>query len=301
MTTASSLTVAELVSLYRRHCTAEGVHGEAAKASCDAAFGKFVSAHGHKPVAECKPYLLTDFIAANPRWSSSATRRKQAAIIRAAFQWAWKEERIARNPFSNVRYAEAKRRAEMPDDALKSLMALASKRFEGVLRFLRLTGCRSGELCAATWADVDLGRGVWTIPKHKTLKQTGKPKMVALVAEAVELLRSIASAPGAVTDGPIFLNSRGEPWTPNSLHVHLVRLKGKCRLETTASIHGIRHRFAGAAIANGAPLKLVAAQLGHSSVTTTEKYYVDLSGAIDSIRDAAQLSMSRPAARPIPA
>lgn len=47
-----------------------------------------------------------------------------------------------------------------------------------------LTGCRSGEIVAARWRDVDLERGVWTIRETKN----GAPNDVMLCQQAIELL-----------------------------------------------------------------------------------------------------------------
>jgi integrase len=52
------------------------------------------------------------------------------------------------------------------------------------LRLVLLTGCRSGEVIAARWRDIDLERAVWTIRETKN----GEPHDVLLPQQAVELL-----------------------------------------------------------------------------------------------------------------
>ncbi len=47
-----------------------------------------------------------------------------------------------------------------------------------------LTGCRSGEIVAGRWRDVDLERGVWTMRETKN----GEPHDVMLCQQAIELL-----------------------------------------------------------------------------------------------------------------
>jgi hypothetical protein len=45
-------------------------------------------------------------------------------------------------------------------------------------------------------------------------------------------------------------------------------------------------------VANKAAIKLLSAQMGHSTVAVTERYYVDLGeGEIDAVRDAARLGL----------
>jgi integrase len=54
------------------------------------------------------------------------------------------------------------------------------------LKLVLLTGCRSGEVIAARWRDIDLERAVWTIRETKT--KNGEPHDVMLPQQAVELL-----------------------------------------------------------------------------------------------------------------
>jgi integrase/recombinase XerC len=69
-------------------------------------------------------------------------------------------------------------------------------------------------------------------------------------------------------------------------------MKKRGLVSTDASLHGLRHQFGTQAVANGAPIKLVAQALGHASVTTTERYYCSISGEVEAIRAAAQKAVS---------
>jgi integrase len=295
---SDSLTVNDVLMLYSRYAISEGIHGAAAKAERAFTFRLFRAACGHLTVAECKPYHLTDLIESHPQWKSVATRRKVASDIRAAFNWAYRQERIDRNLFANVRYGEAERRPELPDVCLDAINDVANKPTERVLRFIRLTAWRAAEVCNAVWADVDLERGIWSMPNHKSRKHTGRAKVVALVPEAVEILRATAGR----TDPhrPIFTITRGKPWTRGNLWQAITRLKERQGIEAPGALHTIRHRAASAMVVAGAPLALVAAQLGHANPTVTSKYYVHLENQMDAIRDAASLGVPRkaPATQP---
>lgn len=307
-----SLSVADILDAYARHCAAEGVHGDGARDERHYVFRLFRADYGHLPVNDCRPFHLTDFIESHPEWKSVSTRRQKAGAIKACFRWAADGERIDRHPFRAVRYGESERRPEMADDVLSRIQALANKPGERVLRFIRLTGCRASEVCRAIWADVDLERGIWKIPKHKGRRYTGRAKVVALVAEAVELLRSIAAAkastmaasPRSVGHMPalgmatneadrIFLNTRGKPWTRHSIWQTIHHVKRRAGITAPGSTHSIRHRAASAMVVAGAPISLVAAQLGHANPTITSKYYVHLENQIDAIRAAASLGVPR--------
>lgn len=292
-------TVRELISLYLQHSRLNSVHSPQALLEREYAFDLFTSAHdsqgrqlGDLAVSECKAFHLTDFIASHPSWRSSATRRSKAGMLRAAFQWALDEERINRNPFRKVQYAEGAPRPPMPDDALEEVLLIGNKRFERAVRFLRLTGCRLSELCQLTWQDVDLDGGQVVVQQHKTKNRTGKSKVLVIVPEAVALLQEIRRAQRGDSKH-VFLNTRNTPWNRRTLGQHLHRLKQTHGINTSASLHGLRHAFATQAIANGASLKLVSQALGHSSVAVTEKYYVQLAGEPEAVRQAAMLATSK--------
>lgn len=281
-----NLTVREVIRLYLTHSQVEGVHGPAARYDREKTLGWFVEALGDVEVSALRAYHLTDWIEAHPQWRSLSTRRLRAAAVKAVFRWAADQERIDRNPFRAVRYGESERRPELPDGAYGDLLRAANKCFELALRWLRLTGCRLGELCEATWADVDLVRGLWTIPRHKSRKRSGKSKIVVLIPEAMSLLHLIR--PGRA-EGVIFTNTRGRPWRKAILGQNLRRMKARLKLTTPATLHGIRHRMATAAIDAGAPILFVAEQLGHADVKITQRTYFHRSDATnEAMREALQ-------------
>lgn len=306
------MTVREVVERYLRYADAESVHCDEAREGRIHVFALFLIRYGECEVTEMKPFHLRDFIAEQPTWKSPGTRRGKAGCIKAAFGWAWREGRIDRHPFPGVHYEESERRPDMPDDVFEKLCLLANKSYERVLRFLRFTGCRIGELCQADWSQMDLERGVWTVEKHKTRKKTKKPKIVVLVDEAVALLKDIraaaavAAAPtepdgaklvlpiqACAANAPVFLNTQGQRWKTNTLGRQLAHMKERFGIDVRASLHGIRHRYCTTGVANGASAELIGAQIGHTDVRTTQKYYVDLQKEIEALKAAARLAVPR--------
>ena len=61
-----------------------------------------------------------------------------------------------------------------------------SRTVRDALALVLFTGCRSGEVVAALWRDIDLERAVWTIRETKN----GEPHAVMLPCQAVELLKA---------------------------------------------------------------------------------------------------------------
>lgn len=99
------------------------------------------------------------------------------------------------------------------------------------LEFAILTACRSGEVRGATWSEVDLSGGVWTIPAGRM--KAGKEHRVALSEEAIALLD------GLPHEGELlFPNRKGTALSDMTLTAVLKRMG---RSDTTA--HGFRSSF----------------------------------------------------------
>ena len=62
------------------------------------------------------------------------------------------------------------------------------------LEFLILTAVRSGDVCGATWAEIDLDSNTWTIPAGRI--KARKEHRVPLSAEALELLKALPRMAG---------------------------------------------------------------------------------------------------------
>lgn len=284
------LTVGELVDRYLRHARREGLHGPAAYRRAERTLRDFVKLHGPLAVVQLRPFNLTDFVDAHEKWKAPATRKQGAAVVKAVFGWAVEQGRISRNPFAAVTYDEGEPRREMTDDLFDQLCRRANKPFEHFLRMLRYTGCRQGELRLALWRDVDLDRGTWTIPIHKTRKQTKRPKVKVLTPEALDLLRTIGPGP---PDCPVLLNTRAKPWTASAVQDYLRYVKRRCGIREPVTLHSIRHQYATVALVNGAPQILVAELLGHANSRTVEKHYAHLAGQPEALLAAAKLAMPR--------
>lgn len=103
------------------------------------------------------------------------------------------------------------------------------------LEFLILTAARSGEVRGATWDEIDLDHGVWTIPAARM--KGVRPHRVPLSAPAPGILHAMAELRDG--SGLVFLGQKqGKPLSDMSLTAVLRRM---ARGELTA--HGFRSTF----------------------------------------------------------
>jgi integrase len=148
-----------------------------------------------------------------------------------------------------------------------------------VLIALQQTGARPSEVVSVTAADCDLANGLWVLDSHKT-DGGGKPRVVALTPQMVELCRDLAAR---YPVGPLFRNSRGNPYRPIAISNRVRELRIKLGI-TGVIPYGYRHTFATDALAAGVPDAQVAGLLGHASTKMLYKHYSHLTARVTVLR-----------------
>ncbi len=150
---------------------------------------------GHRPALEIKRRELQDEVMRPrmekaPRVATQMLSRLKCAYAHAIEQGRLPDEFIS--PTIGIKGAPQVRRKRVLTDAeLATFMKWLpgspySHNVRDALSLVLFTGCRSGEVVAALWRDIDLDRGVWTIRETKN----GEPHDVMLPHQAIELLKS---------------------------------------------------------------------------------------------------------------
>jgi integrase len=153
----------------------------------------FVSLFGTRPAMqltrrELQDELIRPTLIKHPRKATQLLSR-----IRCAYAHSLQQGRLPdlfNPPTLGIKGASQVRRKRALTDAelatfLKWLPhSQYSRLVRESMKLVLLTGCRSGEVIAARWRDIDLERGVWTIRETKN----GEPHDVMLPQQAVELL-----------------------------------------------------------------------------------------------------------------
>jgi integrase len=201
--------------------------------------------------------------------SRSSTANRVLAILRAALNHAHDEGRIAiadawRNvkPFKGV---DSARVQYLKADEPRRLINACQGDLRNLVTAALLTGCRYGELARLTVEDFHGGGG--TI--HVRLSKSGKPRHVALSDEGRRFFAGLClnKAPTA-----LLLTVRGHAWRKSDQQDPFEAARKAARLGPI-SFHGLRHTYASALVMKGVPLAVVAAQLGHTSISMIERHY----------------------------
>ena len=135
------------------------------------------------------------------------------------------------------------------------------------LALLTVTGARRNEVLLATWDNVDLGRGMLTVPRSKS----GRPRYIPLSPFAAAVLeRQLARR---ADDNPHVFPSTRRPKQPmEGLRGAWVRVKRAAGLPNDLRVHDLRHSFASALANAGTPLNEIGTVLGHTQLATTSRY-----------------------------
>lgn len=121
------------------------------------------------------------------------------ALLSAMFAWAVEKDLARENPAAGRRRPTAERKrgrfladAEIPRFWYGLDSPKISATIRRALRLLLLTGTRAGEVCGATWDELDLERGLWELPPART--KNGRRHVVPLAPAALAIIEEAREA-----------------------------------------------------------------------------------------------------------
>ena len=123
-------------------------------------------------------------------------------------------------------------------EALRGREAMAAR----ALGFLILTAARTSEVIKATWAEIDLENGLWTVPKERM--KGGEEHTVPLSAAAIAILRPLSEnrVSEFVFPGNITVKSKKKTGAPPLSLMAMEMLMRRMGIEN-ATVHGFRSGF----------------------------------------------------------
>jgi integrase/recombinase XerC len=199
---------------------------------------------------------------------------RRLATLRSFFRFLARRGGIKRNPAREVRAPRlgARLPSFLPKDESKELLdqwrepTEAARRDEALLEVLYATGLRVGECCGLDTVDIDRGQGTLRV-----MGKGGKERVVPIGEMAlVAVERYLADREEA--GGPLFRNLRGSRLSARSAH-RIVRARAAAAgIARRVTPHTLRHTFATHMLGEGADLRLVQELLGHSRLSTTQRY-----------------------------
>lgn len=236
--------------------------------------------------------------------STRSIRNIMKVVLKGIFDYAVSNGWIGENPVDRVTVPKIVSDDDMVFLSIREVELLADeaekigKPVDGLLvRWQAYTGCRIGESLALKVGDVDtdkrrarIGR-TWTDDGHGGsmlgTPKNGKARNIAIPRFLMPQIK--AQMNGMGDDDWLFRATRGgNVWT-NTWRTRIWNkvVKAAGMEDAGVTIHSLRHTYASFAIAQGADVKTLQMQLGHSSPSITLNTYTALwPERLDDVADA---------------
>ncbi|MDP1832644.1 MAG: tyrosine-type recombinase/integrase [Geothrix sp.] len=240
----------------------------------------FVERLGIRQICHAEVHHLFSFLASckAAKGNGLRTLHRKGTVIRAFARWTVTSGIVKRAPIADAEL-RTPQQAPLDIEPFSVYLNLAENCLEpdtrDALLLLLASGLRRGELLALRWKDCDLAAGLLDVrPQRPQAHQAEgwKPKSkrhraVGVPPWAVEILTRRLEKGGA---GP-FMTDAGKPiFDPSTLSHRFLRMARAKGL--TMRLHDLRHAHGTEALTLGATIREVQIQLGHASVSTTERY-----------------------------
>lgn len=183
-----------------------------------------------------------------------------------------------------------------PEQTGVFLDAATHYRLYALYHLMTFAGLRRGETCGLEWPDVDLDARELSLfiqivhityaeVEESDLKSEGSKDTIPIDAATTQVLRTwraqqreeqMAWGRDAwVQSGKVFTRENGEPLHPDHVSAEFQAIAFEAGLPPIR-LHDLRHGTATLMLAAGADMKLVQAQLRHSSITLTADVYTSV-------------------------
>ena len=225
--------------------------------------------------------------------SARSIRNIMKVVLKGIFDYAVSNGWIGENPVDRVTVPKIASDDDMVFLSVREVELLADeaekigKPVDGLLvRWQAYTGCRIGESLALKVGDVDADRRrarigrTWTDDGHGGsmlgTPKNGKARNIAIPRFLMPQIK--AQMDGMGDDDWLFRATRGgNVWT-NTWRTRIWNkaVKAAGMEDAGVTIHSLRHTYASFAIAQGADVKTLQMQLGHSSPSITLNTYTAL-------------------------
>lgn len=173
--------------------------------------------------------------------------------------------RMLRVPAGRDKLAE---RILSESDVHRMLNLEPDRRNRMILTLLYASGIRVSELCELHWRDLQPSGASGQVT---VLGKGSKTRSIPLPSSVWEHLA--ATRGDAEAGEPVFRSrKKGAALTPQGVLAVVRQAAKRAGIKGNVSPHWLRHAHASHALDRGAPIHLVQATLGHSSITTTGRY-----------------------------
>lgn len=242
----------------------------------------------HSGIALTQPVQLKEidnvvvrgFLAELFKKNSPASVARKLASLRSFFQYYVRKGHLNNNPAKDVASPKVPRRLPnflSVDEIFRLLegpkgIATLAVRDRAILELLYASGLRVSELVGLNLENIDFSQNM-----IRVIGKGNKERVVPIGSKAKETLQKFVDIRAELLDegvqtNAVFVNRRGGRLTPRSVERLIQKYIKICGISKKVTPHVIRHTFATHLLNAGADLRGIQELLGHSSLSTTQKY-----------------------------
>lgn len=258
-------------------------------------FAASQKAKGPIPTPQTLPFVVDHFLIReylgklySARAKATTIARKLAAL-RSFYRYACREGLVKENPaklVSSPRLPQMLPPVMTTEETNQLIDAVGTRETAGekpdafllardclIFELLYGSGLRVSELVGLNFDQVDRANGLLLVrgkgKKERTIPFGSK---ASAVLEEYSHLRADRFREAATGSDPLLVNARGKRLTTRSAHRIVQRYARLLRGDASLHPHSLRHAFATHLLSEGADLRAIQELLGHSSLSSTQKY-----------------------------
>jgi len=228
-----------------------------------------------------------------------STVSRRLATVRSFFRFLHREGYVKANPARLVNAPKLPRllpKFLSVDEAFSLVerpegIGFLAVRDRAILELLYASGLRVSELSGLNIDDLNMNEGL-----VKARGKGKKERIVPVGKKAIDALRAylIERVLLQKKDRALFLNRNGGRLTDRGIRRIVVKYARAMLLDSKIGPHTLRHTFATHLLQGGADLRVIQELLGHSSLSTTQRYtHLDVTHLMDIYDRAHPLAKDR--------
>jgi integrase len=161
----------------------------------------------HRPLAELRKAELASRLLELKEDLGGISANRSRGTLHAMFSWAVDQGLVEFNAVAATRpplRREPTRARVLTPDERRALWAATEDAgaYNAIVRLLWLTGQRRQEVAGMTWSELDLDKGMWSLPPERT--KNGLAHLVPLSRQAIEIIKAQPQQGDHVFGAPTF-------------------------------------------------------------------------------------------------
>ena len=261
--------------------------------------GMYVGATGKVEMEKVDRMAIRKYLSFLHRKNKKSSISRKISTLRSFFKYLVREQVIFSNPAKGVSTPKVEKTLPTTltvDEAFRLMEApttISEKPSEGskekglrdraILELLYSSGLRVSELVGLNSNQLDLDLGI-----VRVMGKGRKERIVPVGTKAIKALEAYLEKRGMLEgEKPIFVNSVGGRLTARSVGRLMKRYTRHSGIFRKVSPHSLRHTFATHLLDAGADIREIQEMLGHSSLSTTQRYTHVSMGKLMEVYDKA--------------